>query len=772
MQRTFLFKFLCDELLNTALIRQHLEQCAELSVELQQKLRSISVEWKNLKLKEENLAARAPKVDSGLIHVAGDVGTEEGLASAVTNNGKCMEKPQSLSDRPKDFGIFSNDQLQREGGCEGIKSKGLDRQPSNNFSEGNSTLKPIDAEGQLKEIHTVVDETQGSVDHFPHVVYQGNGNSCRSNELAAQDPLHQERDGLGTESNLQVNFCENMEKNDLQGFHHPSDIRSAHVAKHDSVLNSIKSDISHLQDSMASIESQLLELSVRREFLGRDSAGRLYWILAKPGRHPCVLVDGSVALQNKGNKRFLKNPGDSSVLKNSTSLGMDILSTPGGSNASYPFLYKRKASISSCSQWVSYQSDKEIDALIGWLKDSDPREKELKESILHLQKLRFRDWKLTGDPDQCDSQTTLSRFTNSENAFSDGILTKAATLLEKKYGPCFEPEIVDISKKWEQRSKLTNEGKMYRCECLEPIWSSRHHCSSCHRTFFTDIQLEEHNDGSCRSAPPTSEKSKENSSHLKGKRSFKAKTSLEDSTGDIDMVEIPKGGCSQPGSRLIKFQNEGLVCPYDFEEICLKFVTKNSNRELVQGIGLIDSKGVPSFVSSRPPYVIDDTLLLVPSKKSIDVPSDELKASGDMMLSQGNRIPIEGSGSFSDSSSRDSAANETSAASKTDKPALEQKDKKYSLNHHGPEMEVGRCFVIPQSSLRRLVGKDYQVLRQLKINLLDMDAALPEEALRPSRVNLEKRLAWQAFVKSAETIFEVRFISLVFWGNKCISRYC
>ncbi|XP_010660930.1 methyl-CpG-binding domain-containing protein 9 isoform X2 [Vitis vinifera] len=746
-QRTFLFKFLCDELLNTALIRQHLEQCAESSAELQQKLRSISVEWKNLKLKEENLAARAPKVDSGMIYVAGEVGTEGGLSSALTNNGKCIAKPHTLSDRPKDFGILSNDQLQVEGGSEGIRPNGLDKHPSSNCSEGNCTLKPIDNEGQLKEVHAVVDETQVSVDHFPHMVYQGNGSSCRPNELHLQNPLQQEMDGLGTEFNLQVNMCENMEKNDLQGLHHPSDIRIVHVAEHDSELNSIKNDISDLQDSMASIESQLLKLSVRREFLGSDSAGRLYWILAKPGWHPWVLVDGSMALQKKEKMRYLKNPGDSSVQKNSTSLSMDILSTLGGSNASCPFLYRPNASISICSQWVSYQSGEEIDALIGWLKDADPREKELKESILHLHKLRFRDWKLTGDPDQVDSQTTLSRFPNSENAFSDGLLTKAGILLGKKYGPWFEPEIADSSKKWDLRSKVTNESKMYRCECLEPIWSSRHHCPSCHRTFFTDIQLEEHNDGSCRSGPPTSEKSKENSSHLKGKGTMKSKISREESTGDIDMVEIPKGGCSQPRSRLIKFQNEGLVCPYDFEEICSKFVTKNSNKELVQEIGLIGSKGVPSFVSSRPPYISDATLLLVPS--------GELKATGDMMLAQGNRIPAGGSGSFSDNSSRDSAANETSAASRTDKSALEQKDKKYSLNNNGPEMEVGRCCVIPQSSLRPLVGKVYQILRQLKINLLDMDAALPEEALKPSRADLEKRLAWRAFVKSAETIFEM-----------------
>lgn len=741
-------------MLTTALIRQHLEQCAEKSYELQQKLRSISVEWKNLKLKEENLTARAPKIESDMIYEVGEVGTEEGLPSALTNNGKCIARPHTSSDRPKDFGIFYNDQVRVDGGCEGIGLNGMEKHLHSNFSEGNCTLKPIETEGQLKEVHVAVDETLVSVDCLPHMVYQGNGSACKPNELPLQNPLQPEMDGLDAELNVPVDMCETVEKNGVQGLHHLFDIKTAHVAEHDSEMNSIKNDISQLQDLMTGIESQLQKLHLRREFLGSDSAGRLYWILAKPSRHPWVIVDGSVAQQKKGNMRYPKNAVDGSLLKNSNSLGMDGLSTLGSSNTSLPFLYKPNASISICSQWFSYQSEAEIDALLGWLKDTDPREKELRESILHLQKLRLRDWKLTGDPDQGDSQTLL-RFTHSENAFSDGLLTRAGTLLEKRYGTFFEPEIADISKKWDQRSKVTNEGKMYRCECLEPVWSARHHCPSCHRTFFTDIQLEEHKNGSCRSGPLTTEKSKENTNHLKGKG--KSKTSWEASTGDIDMVDIPKGGNSQPRARFIKFQNEGLVCPYDFDDVCSKFVTKNSNKELVQEIGLIGSKGVPSFVSSGPPYSSDATLLDL-SEKVLDGPGGEPKTAEEVMLSQGNMIPAGGTGSFCETSSRDPAANK---ASKTGKPALEQKEKKYSLDNHSPDMEVGRCCVIPQSSLRPLVGKVYQILRQLKINLLDMEAALLEEALRPSRADLERRLVWRAFVKSAETIFEVRLISLV-----------
>ena len=94
MQRTFLLKFLCDELLNSALIRQHLEQCPESSAELQQKLRSLSVELKNLKAKEENLAARAAKADTSLLNGVGEINVKEGVTNKLTNQGNCLGRMQ------------------------------------------------------------------------------------------------------------------------------------------------------------------------------------------------------------------------------------------------------------------------------------------------------------------------------------------------------------------------------------------------------------------------------------------------------------------------------------------------------------------------------------------------------------------------------------------------------------------------------------------------------------------------------------------------------
>ncbi|KAI3768703.1 hypothetical protein L2E82_19533 [Cichorium intybus] len=64
-------------------------------------------------------------------------------------------------------------------------------------------------------------------------------------------------------------------------------------------------------------------------------------------------------------------------------------------------------------------------------------------------------------------------------------------------------------------------------------------------------------------------------------------------------------------------------------------------------------------------------------------------------------------------------------------------------------------FGVPESSLKPIVGWGCDVLRQLKINLLDIEAALPDGAKRGSRATSEWRSTWCSFVKSANTIFEM-----------------
>ncbi|KAM3280545.1 hypothetical protein ACQJBY_047376 [Aegilops geniculata] len=63
--------------------------------------------------------------------------------------------------------------------------------------------------------------------------------------------------------------------------------------------------------------------------------------------------------------------------------------------------------------------------------------------------------------------------------------------------------------------------------------------------------------------------------------------------------------------------------------------------------------------------------------------------------------------------------------------------------------------LIPQSSLRPVRERNSHILKQQKINLLDMDAALPEEALRASKSQQIRRRSWRAFVKHAQSISEM-----------------
>ncbi|OMO80724.1 hypothetical protein CCACVL1_12795 [Corchorus capsularis] len=741
-ERTFLLKFLCDELLNTALIRQHLEQCAEATSELHQKLRSACVEWKNLKSREDFVAARAAKIDTSMTIPVGDIAAKDG------------------------------DPLPPDGGKEGGEFNGSIKSASatleKNLTTNGQVLNTIDSEARLKGDHPIVDAS--------HVSSKRSDKSSRPSELPVSNHLPQEIEDPREETSFQgkledskrMDVAPPQSPSDCNGQCLPSDVTSLHTTKpvpcvaenelqsHHFELNTIRSDIQHLQDLITSLESQLLKLSVRKEFLGSDSAGRLYWISAIPGGYPQVIVDGSLALQKKRNfLGYEDQVHNTSVNWKFTSASRDTGTRAEGSRASCPFLYNSKDAISVGSPWVTYQKDAEIEGLVDWLNDNDPKEKELKEAV--LQKLKFQDYQKMKKQVQDESQTDFSMSNCSDNAsFSTFLVTKAAMLLEKKYGPCFESEITDFSKKRGKKVRMVSEDNMYRCKCLEPIWPSRNHCISCHKTFLSDVEFENHNEGGCNLGPPANEKGKSVGESSKGKKNLNFDINRVDCAVDMEIRETSRIGHSGLSSRLIKFQNEGAICPYDFEEISTKFVTRDSNEELVREIGLIGSNGVPSFVSSVTHFVGDSTLMIVPPHQGNL--GDELKATDRPVYSQGKRSLANGiHEGLSDDKFRRSATDEI-GVQKTKRPALrcfEQSDRISSSNKYSSELGIGRCCVVPQSSLRPFAGKVSLISRQLKINLLDMDAALPEEAFKPSKACLERRWTWRSFVKSAETIYEM-----------------
>lgn len=755
MQRTVLLKFLCDELLNSSLVRQHLEQCAELSAESHQKLRALSAEWKSLKIKEDILSTKAAKIDTCLLITAGE-DLKEGPTGSLSNPGKCLVQPHTASDSLNNFGVSADS----------LCSEEINKE-KNRFNSVEKSVPVTNSETDIQNMNSLnVDGCQLPTNLLSCMDSQV---SDKSSKPSISNNIPQEINSSGGEAHIHGNQqkCEGGDSStDQQGLCVPIDVPKCAVNESEQYhleLNGIRHDISLLQDSITSVGSQLLKLSVRREYLGIDSLGRLYWASAMPGGCPCIIVDSSAPVLH--GRRIIDNrdPEDKiSAMQNCVLSGKDTYQMLGVMmDFSSPISLPSNAPGFS-SPWVSYQTDVEIEELLEWLKDSDPKEKELKDSIMMWQKSIFQEFIHTQNEDQVEHQEPFSMKGGREQTVSNSLVTKATSLLEKKYGPFFESGTLEVLKKRSKKARTPNDEKLYRCECLEPIWPSRQHCMSCHKTLLNDVELEGHNDGKCNAGLPALEKNKDHSGSSKGRGSVKFDTTSEKVRGDADTGGISTSGCSELSSRLIKFSDNESKCPYNFDEICSKFVTKDSNKELVREIGLIDSDGIPFFVPSVSPLVSDSTVMLISTKKD-----DAVTAAGGSKASEGQVLlgNAEGTGTCHDHISGISVGTsvvyENNKAGKSSRSTLrcsEQRNRKSLFCNPASEMGVDGCCVVPLSSLRPLVGKVSHILRQLKISLLDMDAALAEVALRPSKAQLERRQAWRAFTKSAGTIYEVSLI--------------
>ncbi|KAK1292587.1 Methyl-CpG-binding domain-containing protein 9 [Acorus calamus] len=477
-ERILLLKFLCHEALNSAFIREHLDQCAETLPDLQQKLRSLYAEWRNLKFQE------------------------------------LTEKTEENSNIIQNVDAFSEAHLQR----------------------GTSTAE----------------------NGFGEIMLGGIG-KC-SGMLFLKRFSEKHHDGNEDPRNPTHDPSE-MKLEDVQNNCRPSHGRDE--------CNKPNGQKRAFQDSIGNIESQLLKMSFRRELLGRDSYGRLYWLLSRPDERPRLVVEA--------------NP------KTSCASSSDL---------------KRHRFCLLGSSWTLYESGSEIQGLIQWLGGGDAREKELKDSI--LQWFRFGSQQVSNCVPEI-AQLVPDSLVSEKSVTPDLSVTKALAILEKKYGSCLEPETNELPKKRGRKSKTSFEERLYRCDCLEPVWPSRYHCLSCHWTFCTSVELEGHNNGKCSSIVPSSDGTKENGDYMKGK-GMRYESGFGKIHGDeVDVPDASKNRKFNLSSRLVKHEK---ASPFDFGEISSKFVTNNSNMELVKEVGLIGLGGIPSFVPSVPEYFVDPTLML------------------------------------------------------------------------------------------------------------------------------------------------------------------
>lgn len=656
-ERVLLLKFLFDEALNSASIHDHIDQRASRTSELQQKLRSISSELKTLQSKEEPFAANVEKANS-----------------SISSFSDRLENPLQL-DRQGDYN--------KEPGWSPSRSNLV----KHCASSSNQAVNVSDALGQLRYQQCAVVQSQQK-NISPHV-HLPQGDSCL-NEL----PVSTEQ---------QSSFLS-------AGQSTPS----SHMSECAHSADDYKNDVSALQTPIASTESELLKVSLRKDFLGRDSNGRVYWVLCWPDTRPWIVANGSLTSKKRGPEEFIGVPNSST--------------------------------------WMSYESESEIEKLLSWLQESNEREKDLKDSILQ--------WLCTKPKDSFyDENHILDKHESFSSIHSEGRKTLPATnamnALKKKFGPCLENKISTGGSHKNLASEVSRNGMMYRCECLELLWPSKEHCPSCHQSFSMGNELSQHSIENCKTEGSTSKRSPTTEDASKSK---KPRNASPQETCSAEAGIIQRSTSEKPRDGLSSVEPE---CPFNYEEIKARFIIQSPIKEMIKDIGLIASGGIPSFLPGEFRHPSDPALVWG-SMRENEVSAGEIQTDLVNQQQESGNDPC----AIDSMNKNDKLNNLSRCGEKVMGKEGSEVDKHKSIstserNQISPMadknlvLSLSKSCIIPDSPWRPLVGRASEILRILKISLLDMDAALPEGALRISRSNHSRRCAWRRFVKSANTIYEM-----------------
>lgn len=655
-------KFLLDESLNSATIRDHMDQCSSRAADLQHKLRSLTTELKLLKVKEDMLGLSMEKANSGVFNGRGDLKSDASSSLPIIENSS-RGKPSERSSHLSPFLSFTP--------LEGRPS--LNEQPNQPPSGSNKGASPAVTFSQslLSAIqvlpgHNVSSSTSDRVtEHVPPAPASSNYES-RSHQ-----------------------------------FHDQSDV----LPSQDSTLKvgALKNEISNLRDSIASIELELLKISLRKDFLGRDSNGRAYWGFHCHGARPWIMACGDLAFKERCPEEFVGIPDS--------------------------------------EKWMYYESDDEIEKLVGWLRENNVREKELKESILQLQNNKLKDSQYTENHILSEAEPDH----NGRKSLSANIsATKALVALEKRFGPCLGNDATDSRQNL--ASGVSPDCRMYRCQCLELLWPSKDHCAFCHQSFPTAEALRQHSKENCKGVASISKKSQPTEDTSKRKKARNV-ASQEKRPGNIGSLQTSTSEKQNDGS----FFDEGYQsrCPFNFAEIMTRFVVPGSVKDDVNEIGLIGSGGIPSLISSGSSSLSDPALALG-STRTNEASSSEMPTD---LRSNQQHSSTEAGAVVNIKDNKDS--NKLSKSAENKSVSTSGRDRVSSAKDKNSLFELSRSNLIRETSSRPLVGRASEILRFLKINLLDMDDALPQDALRTSKSNQDRRCAWRAFVKSAKSIYEV-----------------
>ncbi|PHT24843.1 hypothetical protein CQW23_35492 [Capsicum baccatum] len=430
VQKIFLLKFLCDEVLNSAILRDHIDRSASLSAELQQKLRSLSAELKLLKYRREILTAKL----KNNARSSGDTGSDTSLWS-----NDCKLKVQGPDSGSHNSSIA--------GGCRQLDD-GTQHNQCNDYSKQSClyTSKTI----QHKTCASGSSLIKNSPDPINHLQHQqllkdntGSLNTsshakCGTEDVSLQNDistiLQQETDQMpgnrlesaqSSSKSLRLFATQIMTNNTISGST-SNPLEEAYLSE----ISALKEEIRTSEGSIAAKELELQEVSVRKEYMGQDSEGRFYWTFGRP-TSSLLVAHASTSRQSESAHLWSYAPWENMGIPN-------------------------------LDQWTCYQSDVEIEVLVRWLREQDTREKELKESIWQWRDNRTMIYNYMESP--VHNKVGLSTFPSEDSGSctSDSLDTRAISAIKKMIDGCLAEEETEFCQDMGVKVRVFLDGEVYR----------------------------------------------------------------------------------------------------------------------------------------------------------------------------------------------------------------------------------------------------------------------------------------------------------------------
>lgn len=773
-ERVQLLKFLCDKVLESTFIRDHIDQSIEGLPELQQRLRVLLIERQASAMKGSQRVDDVPVADNIETGSKETLPKKRGRKILKSSTPTLDESTRSQSgieffrfpaenssgyELDSTVGIVDGRVIDRLFQSESETALGMHQKYSDTqrqepiqikgslgqtIQEAQMRSRPPEfdvpptiiaqaSRGHLEEpnkagvICTEQNVTQIQNGDFPlqelasidHSLHATPVNTFRcSMDLAALDD-HKGPSGVLQGWKLEGQSDKGSIPLSSSNFHHGSEFEAS--------LPNVqatpgKTALELLEAEIEKVEIELMKMAPRRDCLGRDDLGRIYWALGWAGKFPWIVVEKISAVDDNINTASCNQP---SCLSDATKV-----STGSNIRNAQPSVIVQPG----IHEWSAYCDDESIEQLLKWLKPTIATERFLKSALAKWCLIWSSKYKK-----EPDKQHTIK----SRSAVSVSVNTKAATILSKKFGSIPQPEAPgeEPSRKRGRKKKSVGEGKIFRCDCLELVWTTRIHCPCCHHTYDSIAELQGHNSGAC------------------SWRGF------ED---DGQVLVLSK-------AKKVKSKGQEFHPP-DLSLVLKRFTLHTSNRMRIMQIGCLADKG-PRFIPAPSISPLLDPSLHMATMNSLDALSD-MKTLETGLCSSSTEVvkdkiqvvvesiqSIDGHVGLKENGPIDVYVSDIGLSDKPSthcgkEPTTESHDQENlgSGSRTSEETSLANTGqsllgILPQS--QPLLVTNLWAVKRLKASLLDIESLLSIDIMEPSRSEPNRRRAWRSFVKSAASILEL-----------------